>query len=138
MTTHEMSAAEFVASQKRGHKYRAKRVRIDGHTFPSKAEGARYLELRQMVDAGVIRDLILQPRYPIHINGTHLCDVVPDFEYEDAHTGERHIEDVKGRVLPMYRLKAKAFALQYGREITEVRDVDTRGMEQYVIEEAQP
>jgi hypothetical protein len=129
-----ISAEEYNAMQrKRGSKYRAKRVRIDGHTFPSMAEGARYLELRQMVDAGLVRDLILQPRYPIHVNGKHLCYVVADFEYEDAQTGTRHIEDVKGKVLPMYRLKAKAFALQYGRQITEVRGVDTSGMAQYVI-----
>ena len=50
-------------------------------------------------------------------------------------TNEITTEDVKGQRLPLYVLKAKAFALEYGREVVEIpaKDVDTSGMEQYVI-----
>ncbi|MCK9592342.1 MAG: DUF1064 domain-containing protein [Methanoregula sp.] len=48
-----------------GHQQPHKPCIIDGTTFASEAEGRRYLELKQMQRAGIIRDFELQPRYPL-------------------------------------------------------------------------
>ncbi len=118
----EMSAAEYLASlqQQKGHKYSAERTTVDGITFDSKAEARRYRDLALMADQGVIRDLVLQPRWPLYVNHTKIGTYVGDFQYIDNITGEAVIEDVKGFRTPAYRLKKKLMAAIYGIEITEV------------------
>ena len=46
-------------------KYRAKKETVDGHTFDSKKEAARYKALLIEQKAGLIEDLILQPRFTL-------------------------------------------------------------------------
>lgn len=47
----------------RRNKYNAKKITIDGHNFPSKREAERYCELKLFLKAGLIRNLVLQPRF---------------------------------------------------------------------------
>lgn len=47
------------------NKYNAKKVEIDGITFDSKKEAARYCDLKLMQRAGEIRDLQLQVEYEL-------------------------------------------------------------------------
>jgi len=82
------------------HKYRAKATTVDGHRFASKAEARRWGELRQLLRAGKISDLELQPRFVLQEafirSGVKVRAVtyVADFEYFE--NGKRVVEDVKG------------------------------------------
>ena len=107
-------------SEKR-HKYGAKPVTIDGHRFPSQAEGRRYEELKLLRDNGAIKGLELQPRYKIRIGGIHVTTYVADFRYVDIETGETVVEDVKGFVTDVYKLKKKLVKAVHGIEIQEIR-----------------
>lgn len=121
------SLASQPAKAAKGSKYGAKKTVVDGITFASKKEAKRYGELKLLERAGEITDLRLQPRYPLEVAGIKVATYVADFSYLD--TRERHrpdgiaffvVEDVKGMKTPMYRLKAKMFAAQYGFPIREV------------------
>lgn len=109
------------------HKYRAVPTVVDGVRFASKAEAARYAELKLLEKAGEVKELELQPKFPlcahprIHGAGVKVCDYVADFRYRHGPRGVLVIEDVKGMKTPVYRLKKKWFEAQYGIEITEVR-----------------
>lgn len=105
----------------RGHKYGAKRITIDGHTFPSLAEGRRYEELKLMQQQGHIKHLTLQPRYQIRIDGVLITTYVADFRYQDVETGETVVEDVKGFKTPVYKLKRKLMQVVNGIEIQEIQ-----------------
>lgn len=87
------------------------RVEVDGIKFPSKAEAARYLELKVMQQSGTIRGLRLQPPYPLVVNGQKICKYIADFEYQER--GVTVVEDVKGRRLDVYVLKSKLFKALY-------------------------
>ncbi len=41
----------------------------DNHRFDSQRELDRYLELKMLLKAGEIRDLVLQPKFPIELGG---------------------------------------------------------------------
>lgn len=60
--------------RKKGNKYHAKKVIVDGITFDSEKESKRYLFLKQAQANGVISDLELQPQYIIlpAIKGTRI------------------------------------------------------------------
>jgi hypothetical protein len=108
----------------RPHKYGAKATTIDGHTFPSKREAARYAELRLLEKAGEITSLVLQPRFSLHVGND--CAVEPigeyraDFSYWDCRRYVTVVEDAKGFKTPLYRWKKKHVMAQYGIEIKEV------------------
>jgi len=94
---------------------------IDGIIFDSKREAARYAQLKLAEKAGFVKDLILQPEYPVQINGKHYCTYTPDFKYTEAETGKVIIEEVKSTGTmkdPAYRLRKKAAELYHGIEIT--------------------
>lgn len=102
----------------RRHKYRAIRVRVDGHLFPSKAEAARYVELTAMRDEGRIMALTLQPRWLLHgPNGKKVGRYTADFQYSYvSRSGMPRIvtEDVKGRKPPGLVQRLKHVADEYG------------------------
>jgi uncharacterized protein DUF1064 len=87
------------------NKYGAIRVKCDGITFHSKREAARYRELLLLVKAKQIKDLVLQPKFPIEINGQHVCNVIGDFEYIEGKIWV--VEDVKGFDTAISKLKRK-------------------------------
>jgi Protein of unknown function (DUF1064) len=101
-------------------KYKAIPVEIDGIRFASKAEGRRYVELKRLQAAGLIRGLALQTSFPFMIGDDLMFTYVSDFFYEDVQTGKRIIEDVKGVLTPVYKLKKKIIEKYYGMKITEI------------------
>lgn len=101
-------------------KYHAVPTVVDGIRFASKAEARRYQELLVLQRAGKIRDLELQPRYRLHVNGWKLGEYRGDFRYR-TREGETVVEDVKGVLTPMYRWKKKHVAAEYGVDVVEVR-----------------
>ena len=108
-----------VMAEKRGNKFGAKRVQIDGIWFDSKAEGDRYAALKMEGRAGLIAGLRLQVPYEITVNGVRIGKWIADFEYRRA--GETVTEDVKGVRTPVYRLKKRLVEALYGIRITEIQ-----------------
>lgn len=101
--------------QKR-NKYRAIRAEVDGIKFHSKLEARRYLELRLLQRAGEISKLQLQVRCPLKVNDQLICTYIADFVYRDRNNGV-HVEDAKGVLTDVFRIKAKLFKAIYNREI---------------------
>ena len=103
------------------HKYKAQRtICQQGHSHPSKAEAKRCDELHLLQKAGLIHRLEREPSFPVTINGIKVFTYKADFSYFTD--SERVIEDVKGMVTPIYRLKKKAVEAYYpGVKIVEVR-----------------
>ena len=104
----------------RNGKYNARRVSIDGYTFDSKAEAARYSDLKLLERAGVIWDLKVHPRFerqpPFTDRGGKRYRAIyyeADFGYHEPDNDALVIEDVKGRETPVFRLKMKWFLRKY-------------------------
>lgn len=104
-------------------KYHARKTTVDGITFDSKREADRYLVLKGMEDDGAIEDLRRQVRYELvpafDVDGRHYRPVyyVADFVYVED--GKEVVEDVKGMITDVYKLKSKLFARRYGMSIKE-------------------
>ena len=93
--------------------------------FASKSEFQRFALLRTLQKAGHIRNLKLQPAFPISINGEHVTTYKADFQYIDK-DGKLVVEDVKGTTNEKYldsvfKLKAKMVRAYYGFEIQLVK-----------------
>ena len=99
----------------REHKYRARRVVVDGISFASAKEAKRYGELKLLQRGKQISDLRLQVRYKLVMEVVY----VADFAYYDRLTGKQVVEDVKGFRTPEYKRKKKLMRDQHGIEITE-------------------
>lgn len=102
----------------RKSKFHAVKTEVNGIVFASKKEAHRYLELLVLQGMGEIKDLELQPRYPIVVNGVTVCTYVADFRYKNR-SGDTIVEDVKGVRTPVYNLKKKLLKAIYGITITE-------------------
>ena len=108
-------------------KYGNKKTVVDGLTFDSKAEARRYAELKLLERRGDISDLRMQVQIQIApgvlIKGAARRSpplrYVADFGYRTA-AGEDVIEDVKGALTDVYKIKRHLLALQ-GVVIQEVR-----------------
>ena len=101
-------------------KYRAKPTIVDGIRFASKKEARRYSELVLLQKSGKITDLKLQVRIPCVVNLEKVCVYVCDFWYIDRATHKEVIEDCKGFLTPIYKLKRKLVHACTGITITEV------------------
>lgn len=97
-------------------KYGAKRTEVDGITFASKAEARRYQTLKMELAHGLIKNLELQPKFPITVNGYKICTYIADFRY-DMPNGTKIVEDVKGVRTPIFNLKAKLLKAVYDIDI---------------------
>ena len=111
-------------------KYGNQKTYADGIIFDSKKEANRYLELKLMEKAHLIKDIRLQPKYQLipEIKGPkggliqRPIYYVADFEYYEKKGNDwlRVVEDVKGMRTEVYKLKKKLFRWKYGIEIKEV------------------
>lgn len=103
-------------------KYGAKKTKVDGITFDSKREAARYQELCLLQKAGEIRNLKLQVSFPLHAEGGELVGhYLADFTYDewDGEQWRSVVEDVKGFATELYRWKARHMKGQYDIAIRE-------------------
>jgi hypothetical protein len=111
-------------AKKKPAKYRAVAVKVDGYHFDSKAEARRYHVLCLKLKAGLITDLEIHPRIPLHAAGGALIGhYEADFRYLELLSNERKVEDVKGgkmRRTDMFKWKKKHVELEYGIKIIEV------------------
>jgi hypothetical protein len=94
---------------------------VDGIKFASNMEAKRYIVLKEMEKNGHIENLQLQVRYQFRHNDRLICTYVADFVYDED--GVPVVEDVKGRVTPVYSIKRKMMDAFYGIKIRETREV---------------
>ena len=95
---------------RRPNKYFAKKTLAFGLKFDSKWESQRYLYLKSLEKAGRVKNLELQPKFIISVNGQKICTYIADFKYdkEDKEGVWEHvIEDAKGVETPEFKLKKK-------------------------------
>jgi hypothetical protein len=107
--------------KKKGNKFNARKVVIDGITFDSVAESERYWDLKLLVMAGEISDLKLQPSFDLEVNGVEICEYMADFSYIDKKTGETVYEDVKGMDLRLSQIKRKLVKALYGIDVQIIK-----------------
>ena len=86
--------------------------------FHSKKEYARYLVLAGQEDTGGISELNRQVPFALHVGDTKVCNYIADFTYRDK-KNRYIVEDVKGLITPLYRLKKKMLRAEYGIEVLE-------------------
>ena len=103
-------------------KYRNIPVEIDGVKFASKAEAARFMELKMLKRAGEITGIIeCHPRWDLIVNGHRIGRYTADFCYLGKN-GERVVEDVKSTPTKTtaYVLRKKLMKAIHGIEVQEV------------------
>jgi hypothetical protein len=118
----------------RRRKYKNVKEVVDGITFDSRKEAARYRELKLLHQAGEITEPELQPKYPLVIfqpDGTYrdvrirsvgypkgrAASYTADFRYQDKRNGEQIVEDVKGMDTTASRLRRAVVEAIYAIEI---------------------
>ena len=95
------------------NKYGAKKTEVCGITFDSKAEAMRYGQLINLELAGHVTGITRQVPFvlapSVHLSGSTRkkpsLRYVADFVYSDTRTGKIVVEDVKGVITPLFRVK---------------------------------
>lgn len=124
----------------RGHKYGAKPMTTaDGVWHPSSGQGRRWAVLQQAQYAGLIKNLQREVAFDLVVNGVKVCQYVADHTFTLAgelaaekrkawlHDGQDGplrldvVEDFKGTVTDVARIKMKLFAAVMGYEVTVVK-----------------
>jgi hypothetical protein len=111
--------SDITGKTKRRSKYGSVRTKVDGITFDSKKESARWCELKLLERAGDITQLVRQPEFQFLLHGKVMFRYIADFSYS-TQIGKRVVEDVKGVRTKEYRLKKKLIEELHGIIITEV------------------
>lgn len=108
------------------NKFGAKKTTVAGIVFDSKAEARRYGELLILERAGYICGLERQPVYvlapAVMIGGRKkpALRYKADFRYWDHEAERMIIEDVKGVVTPLFRVKQHLMATVHGIEVVVI------------------
>lgn len=96
-------------------KYRAIPTLVDGIRFASKAEAARYSELKLLQQAGQVQWFIRQPSFDLPAGLRYVADFL--VRWAD---GSVSVEDVKGMETEVFKMKRKLFEQQY-QNLTIIR-----------------
>ena len=97
------------------NKYNNKKTIVDNILFDSKKEAKRYKELKLMEKAGLITNLVLQPKFEIlksfkRRGKTHRkIEYIADFRYFDNERKVEVVEDGKGISTDVFNIKKKLF-----------------------------
>ena len=106
----------------KSNKYHNTKVIYKGIKFDSKKERDRFITLKQLEKAGIIKELELQPKFllldTIHYKGKTYPKTYykADFKYFDNKKGKYIVEDVKSPITAkdkVYRLKIKMLLTKY-------------------------
>jgi hypothetical protein len=100
-------------------KYKNKITIVAGIKFHSIKEAGRYLQLKALEEIGEISDLELQPKFPVIVNEKKICNYIADFRYYKKNNNFPTIEDVKGFLTPIYKIKKKLVEALYCIKILE-------------------
>lgn len=85
----------------------------EGRTFDSLWQREVAARLRQQERLGIIFDLEYEKKFPLVVNGVHICDFYPDFIYKDE-DGNPVAVDAKGVETRVAKQKAQIFLALYG------------------------
>ena len=96
-------------------KYNNQKTEVDGHVFDSRREAERYIELK---NDPTVAELTLQPKFLLQesfYKNNHKyreINYISDFDilYKD---GRREVEDVKGFVTEVFKIKMKLADYKY-------------------------
>lgn len=119
------SAPARRAAPAREPKYKNRKTVVGSETFDSAAEANRYWALCQLQKAGVIRDLarqvmfVLAPRVVIHGKTKPALRYCADFSYTDTASGQSVVEDKKGALTDVYKIKRHLMKSVHGIDILE-------------------
>ena len=107
-------------------KYHNKKVIYNGITFDSIKEKKRYIELKLLERAGLIKKLKLQyefelqPAFTLNNKKIRKISYIADFYYFDNELNDYIVEDTKGMRTDVYKIKKKMFEHRYKKEIKEL------------------
>ena len=110
---------EKTNTKKRANKYGAKKIEYDNIVFHSEGEMRRYSELKVLEEKGLIKDLVLQPRFLLQESFVYegkkyrKIEYVADFQYYDNTINKIVVEDFKGFKTKEYNIKKKMFFYKY-------------------------
>lgn len=111
------------------HKFKAKRIIVNEIKFDSFSEGQRYSKLAFLQDKGIISDLKIKTRYNMPpLADKPFCYYEDDFNF--IYQKKRVIEDVKGKLTAVFRLKVKMLKYYYPHlelELTEKPKKNKKG-----------
>ena len=105
------------------NKFNAIKTTIDGITFDSRKESVRYSQLKLYEKGGLISDLRLQVPYELIpklvINGKteRAIKYVADFVYYDTVHKVEIVEDVKGMITDIFKIKYRLMKVLHGIDI---------------------
>ena len=111
-------------------KYKNNNHEVDGITFDSRKEAARYKELKLRQDVGLITELQLQKKFqliptqrdPETGKAIRPMHYIADFAYRED--GRLVVEDVKGykggKAYDVFKIKAKLMLYVHGIKVREV------------------
>ncbi|AMC13333.1 DUF1064 domain-containing protein [Liberibacter crescens] len=102
-------------------KYGSVRTTRDGTCFASKAEADYYGRLKMLEKSGEVSQVVLQPSYPVIINGIKVFTYRADFSFYDVHDQRFRVVDVKGYDTPISKLKRKCVKAMYDIDVEVVR-----------------
>jgi hypothetical protein len=109
---------------KRRGKYNAKGEYVNGQWCASASEAVRYRQLLELEAKGVIVNLECQPRFDCLVNNQKVCAYVADFRYEViddvGNVLRTPVEDVKGMITDIYKIKRKLVMACHQLEIIEI------------------
>lgn len=105
-------------------KFKNKKIYLDGLTFDSKKEAARYSELKLMKERGEITELKTQVKFELipKQKGERACTYIADFVYKDPEQN-LVVEDVKGSpktLTEVYRIKKKLMLQVHNIKVKEI------------------
>lgn len=108
------------------NKFRNIITEIDGIKFRSKLEGNRYLQLKMMLNAGLIHEFKKQVPFDLRVNGVHITRYIADFvvRYPD---GTVVVEDTKGVETEAFKIKKNLMLATMGIEIQLIRNINNNG-----------
>lgn len=109
-------------------KYGNKRVQEDGYSFDSKAECARYYQLKLLAKAGQIMGLQVHPAYEllppfVDRDGKRQRAIYYEADFSYCEGVDTVVEDVKGHETKDYKIKAKLFRYRYSALVYRVLKV---------------
>lgn len=123
---------EYQKNKGKRSKYGAVKTSADGHTFDSKKEANRYLELKLLEKQGLIKQLQLQPKFVLQESFKYKDKTIKqivyyaDFKYYDMKEDQTIVEDVKSEITKkdkVYSIKKKLFLKEYSN-LYSFKEVD--------------
>lgn len=103
--------------EKRKNKYNNKQIKVNGILYHSKNEYARECILRTQQKAGIIKDLKRQIEFSLDVDGVHICNYVADWSYTVTKGNIPVVEDFKGVITDVFRIKSNLMKACHGIEV---------------------